>query len=567
VKEKEAAMTFFRQSAVLMSVALGLSYLLTSAVARGQSDPLLSEITVLSTAGADAEVYADDRGLVHVAYHQDAPFGLWYARSLSFADEFEPPFRQPSGDIGLAKRIASDLSGLVCVSWEESRAFGNDLFVNVSQDYGENWGSAPVLVGPAIGNTVYFSQIALDEGSHVYAAWGESRDTPSPMASSWVSRSIDGGLSFEPPQILTDGGSTPMAVRATGDGAVAVVELAGSGGRVQIRVWRSLDWGATWLGPTIVNPAMEDLPIYSCDLAWGCGGLLFVTWTGERDLSTDVYFARSLDYGASFESHLRLNTSMLPGASESDDAEIAADQLGNAYVAWLENARPRFNSSRDGGATWTGDVPLSLTSVGYIPRLAANASGHVAVTWNSIEPTTRGIQLNVSRDFGATWLAAPVRLDDPDKSAHNNNTAIDSAGRVTTTWTESYVIGEIVYLEVHVRSAYPSLASSAVPTGDDDGTLVIPPQVDRMEIEFTLRNHHPTDRLTGLMTWLEAILPDGRTIGPIIDPKTFNLPAGERKRAVLRRRFPARFPPGWYTLVLRSTGPVEDAARLPILKQ
>jgi hypothetical protein len=118
-----------------------------------------------------------------------------------------------------------------------------------------------------------------------------------------------------------------------------------------------------------------------------------------------------------------------------------------------------------------------------------------------------------------------------------------------------------------LASSSTILASSAVPINDDDGILVIPPQGDRMEIEFTLRNHHPTDRLTGLTAWLEAILPDGRTIGPIIDPKTFNLQAGERKRAVLRRRFPARLQPGWYTFVLRTTGPVEDAARLPILKQ
>jgi hypothetical protein len=132
---------------------------------------------------------------------------------------------------------------------------------------------------------------------------------------------------------------------------------------------------------------------------------------------------------------------------------------------------------------------------------------------------------------------------------------------------EEIDIDNSLYHHAFARGIFPTLAMSAVPRDDGDGLVVIPPQGDRMNIPITLRNHHPTDPLTVLSAWLEVELPDGRTIGPIVGPKTVNIPSGVSRRATFRGRFPARMPPGQYFFIVRTGGPIEDRVRVPILKQ
>jgi cysteine-rich repeat protein len=108
---------------------------------------------------------------------------------------------------------------------------------------------APQLVSGALGCTTDFStmgrKIAVDAGGAIYVAM-------SCGGSAYVAASLDGGVTFGPPVALGIGSVGEIAVAAGRAGAV-FVGVTTTNGAATLTFTRSLDGGATWAMPRVLD--------------------------------------------------------------------------------------------------------------------------------------------------------------------------------------------------------------------------------------------------------------------------------------------------------------------------
>ncbi len=148
------------------------------------------------------------------------------------------------------------------------------------------------------------------------------------------------------------------------------------------------------------------------------GEAVYVSWTDVRNGSSDIYFNRSLDGGATWlTSDIRLDTDP-PGAAISWGSAIAISG-DSVYVSWIDTRNGSrdiyFNCSPDRGATWLdADVWLNThhpdPASADFPRVAASGDS-VYVTWQDTRNGQADIYMNRSLDSGATWETDDIRLD------------------------------------------------------------------------------------------------------------------------------------------------------------
>ena len=147
-------------------------------------------------------------------------------------------------------------------------------------------------------------------------------------------------------------------------------------------------------------------------IAAGPQGEIYVTWSARKPVpvgglfASDLYLSRSLDGGATWNQHVRLNDDQ-PTSHSFEGLAVAPD--GTVLVAWIE--------TRDGkAATMLARVSERGTRVAEPIRLdtgetcvccrvdvAAGPGENVDVLWRKVFPdNVRDMVLGVSRDGGRT---------------------------------------------------------------------------------------------------------------------------------------------------------------------
>ncbi len=174
-------------------------------------------------------------------------------------------------------------------------------------------------------------------------------------------------------------------------------------------------------------------------------GQIYVTWTefdkyaskNPEDKSR-IRFATSTDFGETFTDAVTIGT--MEGNALDDDgttegAVPAVDNEGNIYVAWAVNNRIYFNSSLDGGKTWTPDAVVTDQIGGWaqnIPSIGRGNGMPVTVVDNSNSKYKGTIYINFtdqrngenntdvflikSKDMGKTWDTAKKVNQDQTQS-------------------------------------------------------------------------------------------------------------------------------------------------------
>ncbi len=170
-------------------------------------------------------------------------------------------------------------------------------------------------------------------------------------------------------------------------------------------------------------------PQWNPSIAIGPGETIHVAWTDLRDGNEDVYAARSLDGGTSFEPERRVDDSGEPRFDQQDnqwDVKLAADPGGSLLVAaWTDfrsdNWEIYLARSLDGGRSWSrpairvdgaGDATVTGENLLYDPRAFFDDQGNLFVVWTdnrSVSDTD--IFLRESRDGGLNF-EEEVRVDD-----------------------------------------------------------------------------------------------------------------------------------------------------------
>ena len=183
-------------------------------------------------------------------------------------------------------------------------------------------------------------------------------------------------------------------------------------------------------------------------IAAGPQGEIYVTWSARKPVpvgglfASDLYLARSLDGGATWNGHVRLNDDQ-PTSHSFEGLAVAPD--GTVLVAWIE--------TRDGkAATMLARVTERGTRVAEPIRLdtgetcvccrvdvAAGPGENVDVLWRKVFPdNVRDMVLGVSRDGGRTFGApALVHADGWKITAcphRGGSVAADARGRLYAIW-------------------------------------------------------------------------------------------------------------------------------------
>jgi BNR repeat-like domain len=258
-----------------------------------------------------------------------------------------------------------------------------------STDLGRTW-TEPVTVndggrfGP-FGAHNFHALTASPDGSYL-ATWLDGREGSSGV---WMSRSTNGGRSWEPNRPIYSDPTCPCcrtAVAVGGDGAIYVAWRAILPGDIRdVVVMKSVNGGKSWNAPV---RARTDGWVYpGCPHAGPAmrvdarGAVHIVWWTGKSG-EAGVYYARSVDGGRSFTAR----PIAVGEQSQPAHVQLALSPAGTVLVAWDDGhgeiPRVFLRRSSDGGSSFGRPVLLSDRGVaaGY-PVLAVYGDS-VAVAWS-----------------------------------------------------------------------------------------------------------------------------------------------------------------------------------------
>jgi hypothetical protein len=262
-----------------------------------------------------------------------------------------------------------------------------------------------------------------------------------------VFSSADGGRSFTvatAPLVSPYTTEADPSVAIDGNGTTFISILGETpgycqGGRSAIVVAHSIDHGRSFRVPRIVDsdPA-DDKPSMAVQTLPGRLSHIFVTWTRfhEAANTSDVWFSRSLDGGASFRAPVLLRSSHL----NSTGTVPVVGPHGRIYVFWDDfpdrpdaHAGPahillrvstddgaHFGPIRDISQTFTqlplNDSPGALRVLTE-PSVAISSNGTLYLAWPRVRrlphsaPPDTDIVLRRSTDGATTW-SAPVVVND-----------------------------------------------------------------------------------------------------------------------------------------------------------
>jgi len=253
-------------------------------------------------------------------------------------------------------------------------------------------------------------------------------------------------IAWEPsPAPVAAGNSGRLKIRAS---EAIYLLYAGNGpdGKTRIDFAHSHNIGDSFSPPHRVNGEGERVSSHGENgpqLETGRGIEIYTAWQGDDDIK----FARSMDFGRSFSSPLRINDD--DGDHSQSFFTMKTGPDGAVYIAWLDGRdkpsnRPGTSSlylaaSRDGGKTFSKNIKIAGDICPCCrPSIAFGPSGKMFVAWRHVyDGHERVIVVASSEDGGKTW-SDPVRVTGKgwviDGCAHAGPSARFINGKLYVTW-------------------------------------------------------------------------------------------------------------------------------------
>ena len=177
-------------------------------------------------------------------------------------------------------------------------------------------------------------------------------------------------------------------------------------------------------------------------LAVNDSGEIFVVWCDTRNIDNqlegnDIYLAKSVDGGASFQSSIKLS----PDTGFSGNPVIAVSDV-NVYVAYEFCCTPakdvlHLSISRDGGSIFAPSLTLVKTGYALEPSIAVDGDSVYIAYKSWFEEHTGEIKLLKSTDSGGTF-AAPVTVNPNGMGSTQDSVAVAaSAGNLFMVWRDT----------------------------------------------------------------------------------------------------------------------------------
>lgn len=331
--------------------------------------------------------------------------------------------------------LSIDASGIITAAWDDYRDGSQQVYVSRSTDGGFTWSSnkrASSTSAVPTGAPVLTTEV----GGKVTIAWGDLRRPPMwSRVDVCVAHSADGGLTFNPdPRINDDSYADQQQPEITSIGGTVFTVWHGYPSTSQPKpatpLWvsRSTDGGATFEAQVRVDSyaktSSDTIGTCNCcptDIFTNGASNVYAPYRIDSSNMRDIFMARSTDNGMTWlpavrVSHGRWILDACPGTGPSGAAR--GDTLWVSYMDQRNSTAPTIYVSRstDGGATFGTDVKVGDN--GNFPSLVADGRGRVFCLWSDVPRNNRAnVYVAVSTNSGNTF-GPPVRIN-PDTSIVN----------------------------------------------------------------------------------------------------------------------------------------------------
>jgi hypothetical protein len=282
----------------------------------------------------------------------------------------------------------------------------------------------------------------------VYVSWASSKAKPEGtfFASDLrLSRSVDGGASFEPPLRLNE--DRPISHSFEGlavavDGTVVVAWIDSREGPQHAGTYLTR---LTQRGTQIERPATLDRATCVCcrvDVTTSPPETVVALWrTVLPGNIRDMVLGLSRDGGRTFEaSNLIHADGWRIAACPHRGGMVRSDAQGRLYLSWYtegttEEPRLLLTVSTD-GQHFAAPTRLdtSTTSIPDHPRLAVDPTGRAVIVWEDATAVRRRVLLRSTVDAGKTL--SPIHTVSQAIKAYAPDVAVSPAGGFVVVWHE-----------------------------------------------------------------------------------------------------------------------------------
>lgn len=320
------------------------------------------------------------------------------------------------------------LEDTVYVVWTDKRF--NDtpnVFFSKSIDGGQSFSTdIHVFNGPDSIGHVYAS-IAVDDMGVIYIAWTAISNNEL-FWNIWFTKSLDGGTTFQTPQIITNSNGSALPSISTYNNNVYIFYA-------DLTVYpcanyyfvSSANGGASFETPVQINdvPCVSDVSDFTAVMTIDASGNIYLAWVDGRRVNShgDICFAKSTNSGISFSSSIIVNDVSSPYAdSVQYKPNIAVGGPNKVYISftdsrlgaddWINN-RAYLSISNDGGNSFAPEVLVAdYNGICKFHDIVASPNDKLGITLcSNIEPFGVNVWLFESADGGNSF-EEPIALSD-----------------------------------------------------------------------------------------------------------------------------------------------------------
>jgi hypothetical protein len=360
--------------------------------------------------------------------------------------------------------VAIDGDGQPIVAWITGGHDGNRVLVARP-----GAGAEPVAVSPPDLSADSLHQspgLAVGPGGEIYVTWSSTKPKAAGalFASDLrLSRSLDGGRTFEPPLRVNDDRPTSHSfegIAVAPDGAVLLAWIDTRGGAGSTATWLArVGERGSRVDSVAALPGGETCVCCRVSVSAGPGPQAAVLWRKvfPGDLR-DMVLSTSADGGRSFTPAEPVHADRWKiTACPHRGGSVATDARGRRYALWYTERRERpeilLAIAADGRRF--GPPRVVHTAAGSVPdhaRLAVNAEGRGVIVWEDATAVRRRILLRAIGEGGRTL--GPVRVLSQAIKAWTPDVAVTPDGFVVA-WHEEQFPSTVTVVERIGKEARP----------------------------------------------------------------------------------------------------------------
>ncbi|MBM4123779.1 MAG: exo-alpha-sialidase [Nitrospira sp.] len=298
-------------------------------------------------------------------------------------------------------------------------------------------------------------------GEEVFVTWALSHPKAGPdkpfTSELRLSRSIDGGQSFQPSVLVNDDNQVVAhsfdSLHIGHDGTLHIAWIDGRDGKKDPGTYatRSTDHGQT----VAKNRKIDEDTCVCCRTALSTApdGTVYLAWRKilEGNIRETVV-AYSTDGGQTFSSPVIVgHDRWVYAGCPHRPASLGVDRQGRLYVVWYTEGADETPAiylaySDDQGRTFSPKQALNASKGTFPdhPQMAVDGQGRVVVVWEEQSPVRREVVMRYSFDRGQTF-SLPIKLN--EKKGQSPVVAMNNQGFVALAWMEHAMLGHKTVLQ------------------------------------------------------------------------------------------------------------------------